>query len=35
VATGRHTLEELIACEPDYAFADLSDWRAVMGAILA
>jgi phosphoglycolate phosphatase-like HAD superfamily hydrolase len=35
VATGRHTIDELAACEPDYAFADLSDWRAVMGAILA
>jgi phosphoglycolate phosphatase-like HAD superfamily hydrolase len=35
VATGRHTIGELAACQPDYAFADLSDWRAVMGAILA
>ena len=35
VATGRHTLDELASCAPDYLFADLSDWRAVIGAILA
>jgi hypothetical protein len=25
VATGWHALEELMACEPDHALADLSD----------
>jgi phosphoglycolate phosphatase-like HAD superfamily hydrolase len=35
VATGRHTLAELAPYEPDYLFADLGDWRAVAGAILA
>ena len=35
VATGRHTLDELAPYEPDYLFADLGDWRAVVKAILA
>jgi len=35
VATGRHSLDELAAHEPDYLFADMSDWRAVYEAILA
>jgi len=35
VATGRHTLAELAAFAPDYVFADLGDWRAVVAAILA
>ena len=35
VATGRHTLAELAPYAPDYLFADLGDWRAVMAAILA
>jgi len=35
VATGRHTRDELAACDPDYLFADLSDWRAVYEAIKA
>jgi len=35
VATGRHSLEELAAHEPDYLFADLSEWRAAYEAILA
>jgi phosphoglycolate phosphatase-like HAD superfamily hydrolase len=35
VATGRHTVDELAVCEPDYVFADLRDWRAVIAAILA
>ena len=34
VATGRHTLEELAGHAPDYLFADMADWRAVMDAIL-
>jgi phosphoglycolate phosphatase-like HAD superfamily hydrolase len=34
VATGRDPLAELAAHKPDYLFADLGDWRAVMGAIL-
>ena len=34
VATGRHTLEELAEHDPDFLFADMGDWRAVMGAIL-
>jgi phosphoglycolate phosphatase-like HAD superfamily hydrolase len=33
-ATGRHPLDELRACDPDFAFPDLSDvdavWRAMM-----
>jgi phosphoglycolate phosphatase len=35
VATGRHSLDELAAHEPNYLFADMSDWRAVYEAILA
>ena len=35
VATGRHALAELAAFAPDYLFADLGDWRAVVAAILA
>jgi phosphoglycolate phosphatase-like HAD superfamily hydrolase len=35
VATGRHTPAELASHAPDYLFADLGDWRAVMAAILA
>jgi len=35
VATGRHSRDELAAHEPDYLFADMSDWRAVYEAILA
>jgi phosphoglycolate phosphatase len=35
VATGRHTVEELRAHDPDYVFADLGDWRAAYAAILA
>jgi phosphoglycolate phosphatase-like HAD superfamily hydrolase len=35
VATGRHTLAELARYAPDYLFADLGDWRAVMAAILS
>ena len=35
VATGMHTTAELAAYEPDYLFADLSDWRRAYEAILA
>lgn len=35
VATGRHTLPELQACEPDHVFPDLSDTPRVLSAILA
>jgi phosphoglycolate phosphatase len=35
VATGRHTLADLALYAPDYLFADLGDWRAVMSAVLA
>lgn len=35
VATGRHTPDELAPYRPDYLFADLGDWRAVVAAILA
>jgi phosphoglycolate phosphatase-like HAD superfamily hydrolase len=35
VATGRHSLDELAAHEPDHLFADMGDWRAVYEAILA
>ena len=35
VATGRHTPAELALHAPDCLFADLSDWRAVMAAIVA
>jgi phosphoglycolate phosphatase-like HAD superfamily hydrolase len=35
VATGRHTVAELADHAPDYVFADLGDWRAVVDAILA
>jgi phosphoglycolate phosphatase-like HAD superfamily hydrolase len=35
VATGRHTVADLAPHAPDYLFADLGDWRAVMAAILA
>lgn len=34
-ATGRHPLDELSACGPDHAFADLSDLDAVWNAIAA
>lgn len=34
VATGRYTLQELVACGPAAAFEDLSDTEAVMAAIL-
>jgi phosphoglycolate phosphatase-like HAD superfamily hydrolase len=34
VATGRYTLQELVACGPAAAFEDLSDTGAVMAAIL-
>jgi phosphoglycolate phosphatase len=35
VATGRHGVDELAAYQPDYLFADFSDWRAALEAILA
>ena len=35
VATGRHSLAELAAYDPDYLCADLGDRRAVTAAILA
>ncbi len=35
VATGRHSLDELATYAPDHLFADLSDWRVVMAAILS
>jgi phosphoglycolate phosphatase-like HAD superfamily hydrolase len=35
VATGRHSREELAALGPDHVFADLSDWRAALAAIMA
>ena len=35
VATGRHTVDELAAHAPDHVFADFSDWRAALEAILA
>ena len=35
VATGRHTPADLALYAPDYLFADLGDWQAVMTAILA
>jgi phosphoglycolate phosphatase-like HAD superfamily hydrolase len=34
VATGRYTVEDLLACGPAAVFADLSDTRTVMRAIL-
>jgi phosphoglycolate phosphatase-like HAD superfamily hydrolase len=34
VATGRHTIAELAAYAPDHVFADLSDWRAALAAIV-
>jgi len=35
VATGRHSVAQLVAHAPDYVFADMGDWRAVYEAILA
>ena len=35
VATGRHSVTDLRSYQPDFVFADLSDWRAVHEAILA
>jgi phosphoglycolate phosphatase-like HAD superfamily hydrolase len=35
VATGRYTVEELVAYAPDLVYDDLSDWRRVYKAILA
>ena len=35
VATGRHTMEELVRHAPDFLFPDLSDWRAAYEAVLA
>jgi ATP-dependent helicase YprA (DUF1998 family) len=35
VATGRHSVAELVAHHPDFVFRDLSDWCAVYEAILA
>jgi phosphoglycolate phosphatase len=35
VATGRHSVEELAAHEPDAVFPDFSDWRRAEAAILA
>jgi phosphoglycolate phosphatase len=35
VATGHHSGDELAACGPDHLFADLSDWRGALAAILA
>jgi phosphoglycolate phosphatase-like HAD superfamily hydrolase len=34
VATGRHTVNELAEHAPDHVFADLSDWRAALAAIV-
>jgi phosphoglycolate phosphatase len=34
VATGRHSTEQLAAHSPDHVFADFSDWRAALAAIL-
>ncbi len=34
VATGRHSMDELAAHEPDHLFADMGDWRAVYAAII-
>jgi phosphoglycolate phosphatase len=34
VATGRYTLEQLVACHPAAAFEDLSDTESVLSAIL-
>ncbi len=34
VATGRHTVAELAEHAPDQVFADLSDWRAALAAIV-
>jgi phosphoglycolate phosphatase len=34
VATGRHSVDELAACEPDHVFADFSDWRAAYAAVM-
>jgi len=34
VATGRHSVDQLAACEPDHLFADLSDWPAAYAAIM-
>ena len=35
VATGRHSVAELAAHEPDHVFPDLSDWPAALAAIVA
>ncbi|MEZ5125958.1 MAG: HAD hydrolase-like protein [Thermoleophilia bacterium] len=35
VATGRYTVADLIAHQPDYVFADMGEWQAVYNAILA
>jgi phosphoglycolate phosphatase-like HAD superfamily hydrolase len=35
VATGRHARDELAVHAPDHLFSDLSNWRAVLDAILA
>ena len=34
VATGRHTIDELLACGADHVFADLHETRRVLAAIL-
>jgi phosphoglycolate phosphatase len=33
IATGRHTREELAACQPDFLFDDLSDVKAALAAM--
>ena len=35
VATGRHSVAELVEHEPDHVFADLADWRSVYEAVLS
>jgi phosphoglycolate phosphatase len=35
VATGRHSVADLGAHDPDFVFTDLSDWRAAYDAIVA
>ncbi|RPI28677.1 MAG: HAD family hydrolase [Actinomycetota bacterium] len=35
VATGRHSVADLAAYDPDHVFEDFSDWRRALAAILA